>query len=187
MHSHPRIIGFLAASVVMGAVHRRLSSSGSLLAILYCLPFTLLHELSHFVAAFLTGGRPSSFSIWPKRVGGRWVLGSVNAVPTILSAAPTALAPLGWLVVGYYVMPVWNSRPVWVPEYLIVVVLYACSAACTPSWQDIKVALRNPFSLILWVGGTYVAILLWPTMGSIAGWLQNAQLCMRMVLNVVCK
>ena len=173
MHSHPRIIGFLAASVVMGAVHRRLSSSGSLFAILYCFPFTLMHELSHLVAAFLTGGRPSSFSIWPKRVGGGWVLGSVNAVPTILSAAPTALAPLGWLVIGYYVMLLWYSRPVWVPEYLIVVVLYACSATCTPSWQDIKVAIRNPLSLFLWVGAAYMAIALWPAMSTAARWMQS--------------
>jgi hypothetical protein len=158
LHSQPTIIGFLAASVVVGALHRRLSSSGSFFAILYCLPFTFMHELAHFLVAFITGGRPSSFSIWPKRAGGRWVLGSVNAAPTILSAAPTAFAPLGWLVIAYYVMVLWDFRPVWVPEYLIVVVLYACSAACTPSWQDIKVAIRNPFSLILWVGAACFVI-----------------------------
>ena len=154
----PLFIGFIVASMVMGAIHRRLSSSGSLLAILYCLPFTVMHEMAHFVVAFLTGGRPSSFSVWPRREGAGWVLGSVNAVPTILSAAPTALAPLGWLVIGYYVMVFWNIRPMSVPEYLIVAVLYACSAACTPSWQDIKVAVKHPFSLLLWVGVAYIVL-----------------------------
>jgi hypothetical protein len=158
LHSPPIIIAFLAVSVFMGALHRRLSSSGSFVVILYCLPFTFMHELAHFLVAVLTGGRPSSFSIWPKRAGSIWILGSVNAAPTILSAAPTALAPLGWLVIAYYVMVLWGLRPVWVPEYLIVVVLYACSAACTPSWQDIKAAIRNPFSLLLWVGAVYVAL-----------------------------
>ncbi len=158
LHSPHIIVGFLAASMVMGVLHRRLSSSGSFIAILYCLPFTFMHEMAHFMVALLTGGRPSSFSIWPRRAGGGWILGSVNSVPTILSAAPTALAPLVWLVIAYYVMVLWNLRPAWVPEYLIVVVLYACSAACTPSWQDIKVAIRNPFSLILWVGAAYIAI-----------------------------
>jgi len=158
LHSPPIIVAFLAASVVMGILHRRLSSSGSFVAVLYCLPFTFMHELAHFLVALITGGRPSSFSIWPKRTGGGWILGSVNTAPTILSAAPTALAPLGWLVIAYYMIVLWDLRPVWVPEYFIVVVLYACSAACTPSWQDIKVALQNPFSLFLWIGAAYVTL-----------------------------
>ena len=152
------IVVFIILSVIMGAIHRRVSSSGSLLVILYCLPFTLMHEIAHVVAALLTGGRPSSFSVWPRRSGNRWVLGSVRAVPTLLSAAPTALAPLGWLAVGYYSMVLWDMRPVWVPEYLIVVILYACTAACTPSWQDIKVALTHPLSLLLWVSAVYIVI-----------------------------
>ena len=160
VHSPSLIIGFLVASVVMGAIHRRLSSSGSFLAILYCLPFTIMHEMSHYMAAFLTGGRPASFSVWPRRVGQGWILGSVSAVPTLLSAAPTALAPLGWLVIGYYALVLWDLRPVRVPEYMIMVVLYACTAACTPSWQDIKVALSHPLSLLLWVAVAYVLITL---------------------------
>lgn len=156
VHSPLLIIGYLAAAIVMGAVHRRLASSGSFVAILYCLPFTIMHETAHFAVALLTGGRPSSFSVWPRREGKRWVLGSVSAVPTLLSAAPTALAPLGWLVIGYYVLALWQFRPAGIPEYLIVVVLYACTAACTPSWQDIKVALTHPFSLLVWGGGAYL-------------------------------
>jgi len=152
------IIGFMIVSVVMGAIHRRLSSSGRYGAILYCFPFTVMHELSHFVAALLTGGRPSSLSVWPRRSGNGWVLGSVKSVPTLLSAAPTALAPFGWLVIGYYSMVLWDIRPVWLPEWLIVAVVYACSAACTPSWQDIKIALAHPFSLLLWSALTYIIV-----------------------------
>jgi len=154
------IIGFLIASVVMGAIHRRLSSYGSFFAIMYCFPFTLMHETSHFVAALLTGGRPSSFSVWPRRSGNGWVLGSVRSIPTLLSTAPTALAPLGWLVIGYYSMSSWDIRPVWMPEWLIVAIVYACSAACTPSWQDIKIALTHPFSLLLWAAAAYIAVTL---------------------------
>ena len=161
----PGIAGFLAVSVVMGALHRRLSSSGSFPAILYCLPFTVMHEAAHFVVALLTGGRPSSFCVWPRRVGGGWVLGSVTAVPTLLSAAPTALAPLGWLAISYYLLLHWDLRPAEVPEYLVVAVLYACIAACTPSWQDIRVAIRNPLSLILWAGGAYLAVTVWRATG----------------------
>jgi hypothetical protein len=39
------------------------------------LPGTLLHEMSHFLVAALTGGRPSSFSVIPRRVGAAYVLG----------------------------------------------------------------------------------------------------------------
>ncbi len=160
VHSPYLIVGFLIASVVMGAIHRLVSSSGSFLAIIYCFPFTLMHEMSHFVAAFLTGGRPSSFSVWPRRSGSGWVLGSVSSIPTLLSAAPTALAPLGWLVIGYYSMALWDLRPVWIPDYLIVAIIYACAAACTPSWHDIKVALTHPFSVLLWTAMAYAAITL---------------------------
>ncbi|MFA7404584.1 MAG: hypothetical protein WC007_11345 [Pelobacteraceae bacterium] len=171
--THRIIIGFLVVSIVMGALHRRLSSSGSFVAILYCLPFTIMHETAHFVVALLTGGRPSSLSVWPRRAGGGWVLGSVTAVPTILSAAPTALAPLGWLVVGYYLMVFWGSRPGWIPDYLIVAVLYACSAACAPSWQDIRVALTHPLSLLLWLGAAYAVVSQWPLLCAAAGWIQS--------------
>lgn len=165
-HNPHLIFGFLALAVVMGALHRRISSSGTFVAILYCLPFTVMHESAHYLVALLTGGRPSSFSVLPRRTGGGWVLGSVNAVPTMLSAVPTALAPLGWLAVGYYLMVFWEFRPVLVPEYLLVAVLYACSAACAPSWQDLKVAIRNPLSLFLWVGAAYLVIAFWPAMSA---------------------
>lgn len=167
----PLVMGYLAASLVLGILHRRLSSFGSFFAILYCMPFTAMHESAHFAAALLTGGRPSSFSIWPRRVGDGWILGSVNSVLTAFSAVPTALAPLGWLVVGYYAMVFWDFRPVWVPEYMLVVFLYSCSAACTPSMQDLMVVIRNPFSLLLWVGAAYIAILLWSAMSADVGWM----------------
>ena len=157
-HSQPLIIPFLVVFVVMGAIHRRLSSSGSFLAIFYCLPFTIMHEMSHFVVALFTGGRPSSLSVWPRRSGNGWVLGSVSSVPTLLSAAPTALAPLGWVLIGYYTMLLWDIRPVWVPEYLLVPVFYACAAACTPSRQDCMVALTHPLSLLIFVAAVYIVI-----------------------------
>lgn len=155
MNTFPLIFTFLATSLIMGIIHRRLSSSGSFLALAYCLPFTIMHELAHYAVALITGGRPSSFSVWPRKHGNGWVLGSVSSVPTILSAAPTALAPLGWLVIGYLVVVFRNNPALNMPDYLVVAVVYACSAACTPSWQDIRVALGNPLSLILWGAVSY--------------------------------
>lgn len=40
---------------------------------LFLLPSTLLHELSHYIVAFLIGGRPHGFTVLPRRVTGlRW-------------------------------------------------------------------------------------------------------------------
>lgn len=156
------IAAFLSAAALLGAIHRRLCSSGSLFAVLYCLPFTVMHEAAHFTAAFLTGGRPSSFSVWPRRSGRGWVLGSVRAVPTLLSAAPTALAPLAWLAVGYGAVLFWHLRPSWAPGYSIILLLYGCAAACMPSWQDLKVALTHPLSLLLWGGAGWLLVRLAP-------------------------
>ena len=138
----PALAGFLLLSLLLGACHRHLISSASLPAILYCLPFTVMHETAHLCAAFLTGGRPSSWSIIPRRRGGGWVLGSVSSVPTLFSACPTALAPLIWLIVGYGTMTMWDRRPPWLPEYLLPVILYCCAAACLPSRQDFKILFK---------------------------------------------
>lgn len=162
MQNSDFIILFLMIAIFMGAIHRYLTSSGSFIVILYCLPFTIMHEAAHFAIAMITGGRPSSFSVWPRRVAGGWVLGSVSSVPTLFSAAPAALAPLGWLVVGYYSMALWDFRPVWLPDYMIWVILYACSAACSPSCQDVCIAIKHPLSLLFWSGMLYMIITFWP-------------------------
>lgn len=68
-------------------------------------PGTLAHELLHYIAGLLTGARPVSISLLPRRQqDGHWELGSVgfarlrwwNSVPVGL--APLALLPAGgWL------------------------------------------------------------------------------------------
>lgn len=65
-------------------------------------PGTLAHELLHFLAGWLTGAKPVSLSVIPRRKPeGGWILGSVaftrlrwwNSVPVGL--APLALVPAG--------------------------------------------------------------------------------------------
>ncbi len=70
-------------------------------------PGTLSHELLHFLAGALTGARPVSISLLPRRqANGGWELGSVsfarlrwwNSVPVGL--APLALLPAGgWIFI----------------------------------------------------------------------------------------
>ncbi len=41
-------------------------------------PGTVLHELLHWIVAFLTHGRPKKVSVWPRRSqNGHWTLGTV--------------------------------------------------------------------------------------------------------------
>ena len=143
--------------LLIGFVHRRIAQKGAFFLVLSNLPITILHELAHFTAALLLGGRPTGVSLWPSHNNGKWRLGSVTARATILSAAPTALAPLVWLAVGVLLLcergPLASGSPLTL--FTVYVAAYLCLAACIPSWQDIRIALANPLSLILW--GTLLA------------------------------
>jgi hypothetical protein len=137
---------------LIACIHRQIARKGSFLLILSNLPVTIMHELAHFSVALLLGGRPSGFSLWPKREGGGWRLGSVTARATLLSAAPTALAPLLWLLAGGVLLAfrselAGGSLPQLGSIYLGA---YLCVAASIPSWQDLNVAVTHPLSLLFW-------------------------------------
>lgn len=137
---------------LLGALHRYLSQRGSLFLIISNLPSTILHELAHFIVALLLGGTPTGFSIWPQRQNGRWRLGSVTAHLTICSAAPTALAPLLWLLPGYLIVTQGTEAfgASLRSQVQIYLAAYICLAAAVPSRQDIKVLLSNPLSILCW-------------------------------------
>ncbi len=80
-------------------------------------PGTLAHELLHYLAGLLTGARPVSVSLLPRRqADGSWELGSVgfsrlrwwNSVPVGL--APMALLPAGgWVWIESVSWPVMSA------------------------------------------------------------------------------
>lgn len=148
----PHDIMVLAPLALIGYVHRQIARNGALLLVLSNLPVTVMHELAHFVIALLLGGRPGGFSLWPRREGGGWRLGSVTARMTLLSAAPTALAPLLWLIIGGALLA---FRSEVAGESLarlcgVYLAVYLCVAASIPSWQDLHVAVTHPLSLLFW-------------------------------------
>jgi len=66
---------------------------------LVALPGTVLHELAHWVTAWLLGAGPSAPQLWPRQQAGRWQLGAVKFRPRrgtcwLIAIAPLALAPL---------------------------------------------------------------------------------------------
>ena len=123
---------------------------------LFSLPGTVAHELSHWLAAFVLGARPSFPRLIPKREGGSWTLGSVKVSPDIVTRVPITLAPVALLPLGIWYAVAhseaqggWYFAHIWVTS----TVLYAS----LPSRQDWLVALPA----IICVGLGYFALRQW--------------------------
>jgi hypothetical protein len=102
-------------------------------------PGTLAHECLHYLAGLLTGARPVSLTIMPRKENnGRWVLGEVafarlrwwNSVPVGL--APLALFPAaGWIAWQSSVLPVLDWSGAGLKQLAVL-----CLMAAWPSRQD---------------------------------------------------
>jgi hypothetical protein len=123
-------------------------------------PGTVMHEALHGLMGLVLFAKPRSFSIFPKRQGDTWVLGSVGfANLNIWNAAPVAFAPflmlgIGWLLYKHWVLPTFQ-----IGNYLIWVVsgyVTACSLfSCMPSATDFEIGawsglLYGSISFGLW-------------------------------------
>lgn len=121
-------------------------------------PATVLHELAHFLVALVLGARPSSISVWPKRLAdGSRQLGSVVFEARALSAAWVALAPLAWAVVAYYLVSRPSSGQV-MQELMSGTCCAVLFSACIPSAADVHIALRYPAGLLVISVGAAVAL-----------------------------
>ncbi len=159
MHWH--LVG-LSTALALLWLRRTAARGNALLLILLSLPSTFLHELAHYLIALVLGGNPSRFSLWPTaqrciRADGReekvWTLGSVTFQKSPLATLPAALAPLLYLPVVWYLItaPEWSLPMTGGPETVAVdLTSYAMLAAAVPSYQDIKVALTDLKSLLLY-------------------------------------
>lgn len=143
--------------ISLGMLQERVGRSGAFWQIVWAVPGTILHELSHLLVAAVTGARPVGFSVFPRREpgsgGGRWVLGSVTiSRPGPVSALPSALAPLALNLVAGYLYLNWGG---WFPEDLLHTVLrylvvYLFSYSSLPSSQDLRVAFSSPVGVVLY-------------------------------------
>ena len=122
----------------------------------------VLHELAHYGVALLLGGRPTRFSVWPKRTADGYLFGQVvcsrvngfNALP--IGLAPLILLPLAWMIDRQFFLhfPVtpWNYL-----VYLFVLVIVIENAL--PSSADWRLVRHYPMALVLW--GCVLAFLVW--------------------------
>ena len=110
---------------------------------LLSLPGTLCHEILHWIFGIFLNAKPVSVSIWPKRQGNTWVLGSVGFTnltiwnSAFVAFAPLLMFPLGWALFVHAVVPAWNQGlyMVWL---LGCYVCACCAFAGLPSTTDIK-------------------------------------------------
>lgn len=152
-HSGRIYIGAVLGFVLMLYLLRRSLLSLSIAAF----PGTLLHELAHFIVGLLLFGRPSGFSVIPRRTTHGYALGSVRFANVrwyngcFIGLAPLLLLPLAlwllaWRMHGLQALQV--QEIAW--AYLLATLIYAA----LPSWPDIKIAATSAW-LLLGVGGIY--------------------------------
>ena len=134
-------------------------------AALLALPGTFAHELSHLIVGFLVLAKPSGFSLWPRRYGNNWVLGSVAfrniglLNGAFVALAPLLLLPVAWLCLTHWLLPMWERRE-WgwwlLGDYVTATILLAA----LPSFQDLKMGGRSlllygTIAAIVWLGVAY--------------------------------
>lgn len=163
--AHLDVLVYLAPSAVLAVLIYLLARAHPLFFI-FTLAGTLCHELAHWLVGWLTGARPTSLTIIPRRVAvsksagqrSHWQLGAVTLTRvTWYNAAPAALAPLLILLLPFAVA-LWRTRPGWhfVPLDLAIAFALAPQFLCFwPSAPDWRIAARS------WPCLVAIALALW--------------------------
>lgn len=155
-----RFILILLVVLAVGLKHRAYGSM--FLAALINIPGTVLHEMAHFIVGLLLWAKPTSFSLFPKKNGEVYTMGSVGFRNIkFYNALPAAMAPLlllwaAYALNGYYLshahITIWN--------YMVFILLETVIIEnAVPSATDFKVALSRPLGILLY-GGLALALLI---------------------------
>jgi len=149
------ILLYLAALAALLGLLSRARRSLWLLS-LAALPGTLCHELCHWGVGKVLGGRPTHFTVLPRREGRGYVLGSVGFSNLRWYNAPfVGLAPLLLLPLAYGLL-LWRlgARPGLGWSEAGMVYLHAnLLFAALPSGQDLRIAARSPLGWLLLAAG----------------------------------
>lgn len=153
---------YLLPSAALALVIRALARSHPFF-FLFTVLGTICHELAHFLAGLLTGARPASFTVIPRRVGQHWELGSVMLTRVRwYNAAPAALAPLLVILLPLAVAS-WRTRPGWTFQAVDLAIAFALAPqflSFWPSGGDWKLAARSWPYLVIIAGLTYLSTLI---------------------------
>lgn len=138
----------ISFATVLHAVSRRLPMWAY---IVVSLPGTLLHELCHWLFAFILRARPALPSIIPRKEGGVWCLGSVAFHAKWYSASIISLAPLIVLLLGGMLL---LSPDLFLElqakhQFKVIAAALWFGPALLPSRADWLIALEYPVPLLL--------------------------------------
>lgn len=115
---------------------------------------TVLHEAAHFTVGFILNARPVGFTLFPKKVGDAFVMGSVGFNNmTFYNAVPAALAPLLLLVAAFYLDRIFfNLVPLSIGTYLLFLFIMGILIENSlPSPADFRAAVSSPAGVLLYV------------------------------------
>ena len=154
---HTDVLLYLVPSAALAFLIRILAGAHPFF-FLFTAAGTICHELAHYLVGLLTGARPSSLTIIPRRIvkpGARshWELGSVtlNRVRWY-NAAPAALAPF-LIILLPLLVALWRTAPGWHFEPLDLLLAFALAPQFLSFWPsavDWRIALRSwPYLLII--------------------------------------
>lgn len=145
------VLFYLAPSLALAGVIRALTRRHAIF-FLFQLAGTICHELAHLLVGFITGARPGSFTVMPRRTGQGWELGAVTLKNVRwFNAAPSALAPLLLLLIPLWVA-VLRTRHNWHFEWRDIGLAFLLAPqfiACWPSAPDWKIATHSLPAIIV--------------------------------------
>ncbi|WLI90960.1 hypothetical protein Q4S45_07540 [Massilia sp. R2A-15] len=158
---HTDVLLYLAPTAALALLIRILAGSHPFF-FLFTVAGTICHELAHYLVGLVTGARPTSLTIIPRRVKtGHWELGSVTLTRVRwYNAAPAALAPFLIITIPFLVAR-WRTAPGWHFQPLDLLLAFALAPQFLSFWPspvDWRIAWRSwPYLLIIAAGAALLA------------------------------
>lgn len=154
---------FLILLVVMILCLKRRTYRSMFLAALINIPGTILHETAHFIVGLLLWAKPTTFSLFPKKSGDAYTMGSVGFRNIkFYNAFPSAMAPLAllWAAFWFNNWYLTNAKiTIW--NYLVFILLETVIIEnAVPSSTDFRVAFSRPLGIVLY-GFLLAALIVW--------------------------
>lgn len=149
---HSNVLVYLIPSALLALLIRFLAGTHPFF-FLFTVAGTMCHELAHFLVGLVTGARPASFTIIPRKKGRNWELGSVTLTRVRwYNAAPAALAPVLIILIPFAVAW-WRTRHGLHFQWIDLPIAFALAPqflSFWPSGVDWKIAARSwPYLIII--------------------------------------
>lgn len=122
-----------------------------ILKILLLLPGTILHEMLHFLVGLVLNGKPVGFSLIPKKIHNRYILGSVSFKNIqFYNALPIALAPILAVIPVFYLIHMIQTEPALQIQILYGYLIWTFLKCCIPSTTDIEIMFLYPSGIVFY-------------------------------------